>query len=256
MRVAAFDTRGVGRAFRQPTSYKLPFPDMKVPACAAWAGGVPPIGFAGLADATIASRFHLMGADHSRQLEQRESGMRTAGYRVALLLAAVLAGGSASLTPGAASAQQQAVKATVTGDKIQKVGFRAMIQKEAIMYNLAGSARNNPDGTVEVSLQGDKDRIDKTLAAIRTGSKKSSHNNTISQVPAAWDPNLKTFTVFDWTSTSRNIMHPYNLIFTVRPANDEISHDDAKVIWNNIAESILKGDDLTKFLKHLHDDDD
>ena len=86
--------------------------------------------------------------------------MRTAGYRVALLLAAVLASGSGLLTAGAASAQQQAITATVTGAKIQKVGFRAMIQKEAIMYNLAGFARNNPDGTVEVRLQGDKDRID------------------------------------------------------------------------------------------------
>ena len=86
--------------------------------------------------------------------------MRTAGYHVALLLAAVLASGSALLTAGAASAQQQAITATVTGAKIQKVGFRAMIQKEAIMYDLAGFARNKPDGTVEVRLQGDKDRID------------------------------------------------------------------------------------------------
>ena len=108
--------------------------------------------------------------------------MRTAGYHVALLLAAVLASGSALLTAGAASAQQQAITATVTGAKIQKVGFRAMIQKEAIMYDLAGFARNKPDGTVEVRLQGDKDRIDQTLAAIRAGSKKSSQNNTISQV--------------------------------------------------------------------------
>ena len=86
--------------------------------------------------------------------------MRTAGHRVALLLVAVLASGSGLLTAGAASAQQHAITATVTGAKIQKVGFRAMIQREAIMYNLAGSARNNPDGSVEVRLQGDKDRID------------------------------------------------------------------------------------------------
>ena len=146
--------------------------------------------------------------------------MRTAGYHVALLLAAVLASGSALLTAGAASAQQQAITATVAGAKIQKVGFRAMIQKEAIMYDLAGFARNKPDGTVEVRLQGDKDRIDQTLAAIRAGSKKSSQNNTISQVTAAWDPDLKTFTVFAWTSTSRNIMNPYDLVF--HPAAREL----------------------------------
>ena len=109
--------------------------------------------------------------------------------------------------------------------------------------------------------QGDKDRpeqtgrIDQTLAAIRAGSKKSSQNNTISQVTPAWDPDLKTFTVFAWTSTSRNIMNPYDLVFTLRPANDQMSHKDAKAIWNNIAKSTLKGDDLAKFLKHLDDED-
>ena len=97
-------------------------------------------------------------------------------------------------------------------------------------------------------LQGNKDRIDQTLATIRAGSKKSSQNNTISQVTAAWDPDLKTFTVFAWTSTSRNIMNPYDLVFSLRPANDQISHKDAKAIWNNIAKSTLKGDDLAKFL--------
>jgi acylphosphatase len=182
--------------------------------------------------------------------------MKMAVYRVALPLAAVLACGSALLGSGAVSAQQQATTATVAGARIQKVGFRAMIQKQAIMYNLAGSARNNPDGTVTVSLQGDKDRIDKVLAAIRAGSKKSSQRNTISLALATWDPNLKTFTVFAWTSTTRNITNPYDLIFPLRPADDQITRKYAKAIWNNIVESTLKGDDLAKFLKHLDDDDD
>ena len=121
------------------------------------------------------------------------------------------------MTAGAASAQEEAITATVTGEAIQKVGFRAMIQKEAIMLNLAGSARNNPDGTMKVSLQGDKGRIDQVLAAIRTGSKKSSKDNTIAQVPAAVDPNLKSFTVFAWTSTTRNITNPYDLVFPCDP---------------------------------------
>lgn len=149
------------------------------------------------------------------------------------------------------SSKQEAITATVTGADIQKVGFRAMIQKEAIMYNLAGSDRNNPDGIVSVSLQGDKDRIDDTIAAIRAGSKKSSKNNTVNQAPAALDANLKKFTVFAWTSTTRNITNPYDLVFTQRPADDEISLDDAKAVWNKIAQSTLKGDDLTKFNHHL-----
>jgi acylphosphatase len=179
--------------------------------------------------------------------------MRTAG--LALLLAAALAGASALLSAGAAGAQQAAITATVAGEAIQKVGFRAMIQKEAIMDNLAGSARNNPDGTVTVTLQGDKDRIDRLLAAMRAGSKKSSKDNTIAQAPAAVDPNLKTFTVFGWTSTSRNITNPYDLAFALRPGNNQISRQDAKAVWNTIAEGALKGDDLARFMKHLDDDD-
>ena len=51
-------------------------------------------------------------------------------------------------------------------------------------------------------------------------------------------------------------MNPYNLVFSLRPADDQISHQDAKEVWNNIAKNTLKGDDLTKFLKHLDNDDD
>jgi acylphosphatase len=180
--------------------------------------------------------------------------MRIAKY-VAFRLAVIIASGSFALTAFTANAEQQSITATVTGDKIQKVGFRAMIQKEAIMYNLAGFARNNPDGTVAVQLQGDKDRIDQTVAAMRAGNKKSSQDNTVSQSPVAVEPGLKTFTVFAWTSTSRNITNPYDLVFTLRPDDSQISHKDAKAVWNDIAEKTLKGDDLAKFLKHLSEDD-
>ena len=61
----------------------------------------------------------------------------------------------ASAVAGAASAQQRAITGIVSGEAIQKVGFRAMIQKQAIMYDLAGAARNVPDGTVRITLQGE-----------------------------------------------------------------------------------------------------
>lgn len=181
--------------------------------------------------------------------------MNLAVRRITLLFVAGLVCGIAVLTAGEASAQQEAVTGAVSGEQIQKVGFRAMIQKQAIMYNLAGYARNNPDGTVSINLQGDKDRIDETLKAIRAGSKRSSRDNTVSEAQAPLDPNLKTFTVFGWTSTSRNITNPYDLIFHLRPANDEISRKQAEAVWNTIAEGTLKGDDLAKFTKHLGGDD-
>jgi acylphosphatase len=181
--------------------------------------------------------------------------MNFAVGRLALLLVGGLVCGAAILTAGAASAEQQAIKGIVSGAMIQKVGFRAMIQKEAIMYNLAGYARNIPDGTVSISLQGDKHRIDKVLDAIRTGTKKSSRDNKVSVTDDALDPSLKTFTVVQWTSTTRNITNPYDLVFQLRPADDEISPKQAKAAWTTIAESTLKGDDLAKFMKHLDADD-
>ncbi len=174
---------------------------------------------------------------------------RLALYRIVPLLVAGLLWGGAMLTAG------EAITGAVSGEAIQKVGFRAMIQKQAIMYNLAGYARNIPDGTVGVSLQGEKNQIDKALEAIRAGSKKSSRNNTISAADAALDPNLKTFTVVGWTSTSRNITNPYDLVFHLRPGNNEISPKKAAAAWNAIAESTVKGDDLVKFMKHLDTDD-
>jgi acylphosphatase len=181
--------------------------------------------------------------------------MNSTVRRTALMFIAALVCGIAMLAAGEAAAQQEAVAGAVSGEKIQKVGFRAMIQKQAIMYNFAGYARNNPDGTVSISLQGDKDRIDRTLEAIRAGSKRSSRDNTVRVASAPLDPDLKTFTVFQWTSTSRNIVNPYDLVFHLRPANDEISAKKAEKVWNTIAESTLKGDDLLKFKKHVEGDD-
>jgi acylphosphatase len=181
--------------------------------------------------------------------------MRFARTPIALLLAGGLIFCAAMLTAGEASAQQEAITGTVSGQAIQKVGFRAMIQKQAILYDLAGAARNVPDGTVNINLQGDKDRIEKVLEAIRVGSKRSSRNNVVKVASAPLDSNLKTFTVIGWTSTSRNITNPYDLVFHLRPGNDEITKKEAAAVWNTIAESTLKGDDLDKFKKHLGDED-
>ena len=76
-----------------------------------------------------------------------------------------------------------AVSGIVTGN-VQEVGFRAMIQRRAIRYNLAGTVENKNDKSVQFFLQGDEDRIDKALNAVRKGTKKSSDVNvSISPTP-------------------------------------------------------------------------
>jgi acylphosphatase len=139
---------------------------------------------------------------------------------------------------------KNAISAAVTGDD-QHVGFRAMIMKQAIAYNLAGSARNEANGTVNFTLQGDQDRLDAALEAIRAGTKKSS-NIQVSATPTEIDGGLSTFTIIDWTSTSRNITTPYTLVFTLRADDREISKSDAKEVWHQILRTTLQGDDLQK----------
>ena len=129
----------------------------------------------------------------------------------------------------------------VTGN-VQQVGFRAMIQKQAIRYDLAGSAENNADNSVRFVLQGSDDRIDKALKIIREGTKKSSNVKvSVSKVPV--DSGLKTFTVVGWTSLSRGITHPYDLVFNLRPDDTKISKAEAKKVWLDICETDVTGED-------------
>jgi acylphosphatase len=140
--------------------------------------------------------------------------------------------------------QQKAISASVSGDD-QQVGFRALIMKQAIAYNLAGSVENEADGTVHFTLQGDQDRLDSALAAIRAGTRKSS-NIAVSATQTAVDGGLSTFTIIDWTSTTRNITTPYTLVFALRADDGVISKSEAKDVWHQILRTNLRGEDLQK----------
>ena len=149
----------------------------------------------------------------------------------------------------AKSQEKVAVSAVVTGND-QRVGFRALVMKQAIRYNLAGTAKNAPDNIVEFVLQGRQSRIDEALQTIRDGTRKSS-NIDVKTASKAVDPKLDTFSVVDWTSTSRQITTPYTLVFRLRDTDESISKAEAKSVWHDILKTTLKGDDLQK----LGDDD-
>jgi acylphosphatase len=146
-------------------------------------------------------------------------------------------------------AKKEAVEATVSGND-QQVGFRALVMKQAIEYNLAGSARNDANQIVHFTLQGDKRRIDSALATIQEGTKKSS-DIKITTRPSISDPALNAFTILDWTSPSRNITNKYNLVFELRADDTAISPNQAKAAWHQILEKTLNTEDLKK----LHADD-
>jgi acylphosphatase len=146
-------------------------------------------------------------------------------------------------------ATQEAIEAVVSGN-VQGVGFRALIMKQAIEYNLAGSAENYPDQTVHFILQGDIEYIAEALAKIRLGTKKSS-NVTVTETARPIEAALKSFTIDGWASQSRHITNKYNLVFNIRPDGEPISNDDAKAEWHEILKHTLTGSDLSK----LHPDD-
>src|SRR4051812_37940231 len=74
--------------------------------------------------------------------------------------------------------------------KVQEVGFRALILKQAIRFNLAGTAKNNSDQTVSFVLQGDPTRIAVAIKVIEQGTKKSS-DVKVKPTAAKIDPKLK-----------------------------------------------------------------
>jgi acylphosphatase len=57
------------------------------------------------------------------------------------------------------------VVAHVSGH-VQGVGFRYFVRQVATAAGLTGSARNLPDGRVEVALEGADDAVRETLAAL------------------------------------------------------------------------------------------
>ena len=140
--------------------------------------------------------------------------------------------------------KSEAVAATVTG-KDEQVGFRALVMKQAIRYNLAGSALNEPNDLVLFTLQGKRKRIKSALKTIKKGNKKTSAIK-IATALVAFDPSLNRFTIIDWTSASRHITTPYTLMFQLRAKDEKISKAKAEAAWRRILEQTLDPADLEK----------
>ena len=141
-------------------------------------------------------------------------------------------------------AKKEAVEATVSGND-QQVGFRALVMKQAIEYNLAGSARNDANQVVRFILQGSKKRINWAVATIRKGTERSS-DIEVTTIPTKVNSALKAFTIVDWTSSRRDIKNKYDLVFKLRSDDKEISQRKAEVVWHKILEKTLSAKDLQK----------
>ncbi|MBI2409110.1 MAG: acylphosphatase [Gemmatimonadetes bacterium] len=63
---------------------------------------------------------------------------------------------------------RRAVRVRVAG-RVQRVGFRWFVQRQAEALGLAGSVRNTSDGLVEVIAFGAADQVSRLLDALRQG---------------------------------------------------------------------------------------
>jgi acylphosphatase len=53
--------------------------------------------------------------------------------------------------------------------RVQGVGFRWFVEREAFILQIAGWVRNNPDGTVEILAQGTRDHLAGLHSRLREG---------------------------------------------------------------------------------------
>jgi acylphosphatase len=70
-----------------------------------------------------------------------------------------------------ASTDKSAVQARsfVVRGRVQGVGFRWFVEREAHILNIAGWVRNNADGTVEILAQGTRDQLAGLHSRLREG---------------------------------------------------------------------------------------
>jgi acylphosphatase len=77
--------------------------------------------------------------------------------------------------------------------RVQGVFFRAYTRDEAVKLGLAGWVRNQPDGSVEALIEGEKTAIDKMLQWFNEGSPHS----LVKAVHATEEPPVDDNTTFE-----------------------------------------------------------
>jgi len=66
--------------------------------------------------------------------------------------------------------------------RVQGVGFRDATQRHAVDLGLTGWVRNQSDGTVEVTAEGERDTLERLLAFLNRGP-QAAH---VTQVESSW----------------------------------------------------------------------
>jgi acylphosphatase len=78
--------------------------------------------------------------------------------------------------------------------RVQGVGFRWYVEREAHMLGIAGWVRNNHDGSVEVLAMGTRDQLLGLRSRLREGP-RAARVDDLQELDATAIPGLKTFRI-------------------------------------------------------------
>lgn len=78
--------------------------------------------------------------------------------------------------------------------RVQGVGFRWFVEREAHTFGIAGWVRNNQDGSVEVLAMGTRDQLSGLRSRLRQGP-RAARVDSIDEAEAKPVPGLHTFRI-------------------------------------------------------------
>lgn len=78
--------------------------------------------------------------------------------------------------------------------RVQGVGFRWFVEREARILGVNGWVRNNPDGSVEVLAAGSNEQLSTLHRRLREGP-RAARVDDVDVVPAQAPPGLSTFRI-------------------------------------------------------------
>ena len=77
--------------------------------------------------------------------------------------------------------------------RVQGVGFRWFVEREAAAIGLVGWVRNNEDGSVELVAEGDRDALEQLKRAVEEGPRAAR----VDRVDAQWSQGTGGLKAFD-----------------------------------------------------------
>ena len=78
--------------------------------------------------------------------------------------------------------------------RVQGVGFRWFVEREARTLGISGWVRNTPDGCVEVLAMGSREQLSTLLARLQAGP-RAARVDAVDEVAAQPVPGLNTFRI-------------------------------------------------------------